>query len=69
MQCKCGSEVKHREHEILTLAKAKDWLVVANLTDNFIESKLPVKVEQLECKCGRYGFKVTSNKEVIYSRI
>jgi hypothetical protein len=69
MQCKCGAEVAERNHEVKTLVKAKDWLYAVKLPDSYIESKLPVTIEQHECKCGRYGFRVLSGKQELYSRI
>lgn len=67
MQCKCGAEVRERNHKVTTLRGAKDWL--PDHSDLDIEPLLPLNIEQKECKCGRYGYKVQSGLKLIYDAI
>ena len=63
MQCKCGAEVKSRDHEVKTLNGAKSWLEGSGLEDCDIEYYLPLQIEQKECSsCKRFGFMVWAKR-------
>ena len=50
MQCKCGAEAIHREHEVKTIGKAKEWI------EEIKPEELPVIVSFHKCMgCGRIG--------------
>lgn len=67
MQCKCGAEVRERNHKVITIKGAKQWL--PNYDESDIEPLLPLNIEQHECVCGRYGYRVQSGLKLIFSRV